>query len=140
SLPDHRRRGGAGANAVRRLPPAFTAEQRQGGAGFGEQIERAGGASSFFLDRRDGRGLRSAVGWIRSIGECRSSPVEAPGGWWWLVGDLLHYLGLLSAMVSLPGLGLALVAGLPGFGWHWLPIALGAFAGGAVGVVLWRVP
>lgn len=52
--------------------------------------------------------------------------------WWWLIGDRLYYLGLLPALLSVPGVALALLAGLLGFGWHWLLVMLGTFLGGAV--------
>ena len=56
--------------------------------------------------------------------------------WWWLIGDSLYYLGLLPAMLAVPGAGLALGAGLFGFGWNWLFAAFGIFFGG---VVVWFV-
>ena len=52
--------------------------------------------------------------------------------WWWLVGDRLYYLGLLPAMLAVPGAGVALVVGLLGFGWHWLMLAAVTFPVGAV--------
>jgi hypothetical protein len=52
--------------------------------------------------------------------------------WWWLVGDRLYYLGLLPAMLSVPGAGVALVAGLLGFGWQWLILAAVVFPVSAV--------
>ena len=51
--------------------------------------------------------------------------------WWWLVGDRLDYLGLLPAMLAVPGTGIALLAGLFGFGWGWLVAVMGVFAIGA---------
>jgi hypothetical protein len=52
--------------------------------------------------------------------------------WWWLVGDRLYYLGLLPAMLAVPGAGVALLAGLLGFGWHWLLSTVVVFVVGAV--------
>ncbi|OWK35783.1 hypothetical protein [Fimbriiglobus ruber] len=52
--------------------------------------------------------------------------------WWWRIGDTLYYLGLLPAMFAIPGAGFAFVAGLSGFGWHWLLLSAIAFGGGAV--------
>ena len=56
--------------------------------------------------------------------------------WWWLVGDRLYYLGLLPAMLAVPGAGVAILAGLLGFGWHWLLAAVFVFP---VGVVVFVV-
>jgi hypothetical protein len=52
--------------------------------------------------------------------------------WWWLVGDRLYYLGLLPAMLAVPGAGVSLLAGLLGFGWHWLLSAVVVIVVGAV--------
>lgn len=52
--------------------------------------------------------------------------------WWWLVGDRLYYLGLLPAMLAVPGVALSVGVGLLGFGWHWLVIAAITFVIGAV--------
>jgi hypothetical protein len=49
--------------------------------------------------------------------------------WWWLVGDRLYYLCVLPAMLAVPGTGIALLAGLFGFGWGWLVAAV--FVAGA---------
>ena len=51
---------------------------------------------------------------------------------WWLIADRLYYLGLLPAILSFAGAGVAVIIGLLGFGWHWLWVALGTFVGGAV--------
>ena len=56
--------------------------------------------------------------------------------WWWLVGDRLYYLGLLPAMLAVPGTGAALLAGLFGFGWGWLVVAAVTFVAGAVVFVI----
>jgi hypothetical protein len=50
---------------------------------------------------------------------------------WWLVGDRLYYLGLLPAMLAVPGAAVGLGAGLLGFGWHWLAVAAITFPVGA---------
>ena len=52
--------------------------------------------------------------------------------WWWLVGDRLYYLGLLSAMISLPLAGVGLIEGLFGSGWHRFWISLVIFPSGAI--------
>jgi hypothetical protein len=52
--------------------------------------------------------------------------------WWWIIGDRLYYLGLLPAMLSISGAGVALIAGLFGFGWHWLLAASVTFIGGVM--------
>ena len=49
------------------------------------------------------------------------------GAKWWMIGDRLYYLGLISAMVAVSGAGPALVAGLFGEEWHWLWMAFGGF-------------
>ena len=56
--------------------------------------------------------------------------------WWWLVGDRLYYLGLLPALLTVPGAVVALVAGFLGFGWHWLVVAAVTFPTGAVVFVI----
>ena len=56
--------------------------------------------------------------------------------WWWLVGDRLYYLGLLSAMLAVPGAAVGLGAGLLGFGWHWLVLAGIVFPSGIVVFIL----
>lgn len=56
--------------------------------------------------------------------------------WWWLVGDRLYYLGLLPAMLAVPGTGIALLAGLFGFGWGWLVAAAVTFVVGAAVFVI----
>ena len=52
--------------------------------------------------------------------------------WWWLVGDRLYYLGLLPAMLAVPGSGVALLAGFLGYGWVWLAVGTGTFVVGAL--------
>lgn len=52
--------------------------------------------------------------------------------WWWLVGDRLYYLGLLPAMLAVPGGAVGLGSGLLGFGWQRLVIAAITFPVGAV--------
>ncbi len=56
--------------------------------------------------------------------------------WWWRIGDRLYYLGLLPAMLAVPGTGAALLAGLFGFGWGWLVVAAVTFVAGAVVFVI----
>jgi hypothetical protein len=51
--------------------------------------------------------------------------------WWWLVGDRLYYLGLLPALLAVPGTGVALLAGLFDFGWGWLVAGAVTFVVGA---------
>jgi hypothetical protein len=51
---------------------------------------------------------------------------------WWLIGDRLHYLGLLAAILALPGATAAVLAGSRGFGWHWLWLALATLVVGTV--------
>ena len=51
--------------------------------------------------------------------------------WWWLVGDRLYYLGLLSAGLAVAGVPAALVAVLMGFGWRGLVVAAVTFPVGA---------
>jgi hypothetical protein len=52
--------------------------------------------------------------------------------WWWLAGDRLYYLGLLPAMLAVPGSGVALLAGFLGFGWWWLAGTATTFVVGAL--------
>ncbi len=52
--------------------------------------------------------------------------------WWWIIGDRLYYLGLLPAMLAVPGAGFAPIAGLFGNGWHWVVLAAGTFVGGVM--------
>lgn len=52
--------------------------------------------------------------------------------WWWLIGDRLYYLGLLPALLALPGGLLALGAGIAGGGWHWLIASAVVFVAGVV--------
>jgi hypothetical protein len=52
--------------------------------------------------------------------------------WWWIIGDRLYYVGLLPAMLSVPGAGVAVIAGLFGFGWHGFLAALATFIGGVM--------
>lgn len=56
--------------------------------------------------------------------------------WWWLLGDRLYYLGLLPAALAVPGAGVALLAGLLGWGWYWLVADVAVFVLGAVVFVL----
>ena len=46
-----------------------------------------------------------------------------PAAWWWLVGDRLYYLGLLSAMLAVPTAGILFLAWLLGLGEHYLAVA-----------------
>ena len=42
------------------------------------------------------------------------------GAKWWLIGDLLYYLGLLPAMTAIAGAGVGILLGVIGRGWGWL--------------------
>ena len=56
--------------------------------------------------------------------------------WWWRIGDLLYYLGLLPAITALPLAVVGLAGGLLGFGWYLLAFAAVALpAGAVVGVI-----
>ena len=54
-----------------------------------------------------------------------------PAAWWWLIGDRLYYLGLLPAMSAIPAAGVAIIAGMAGFGWFWSMIDIALFVFGA---------
>ena len=56
--------------------------------------------------------------------------------WWWRIGDCLYYLGLLSAVVAVPGSVLALLAGLFGLGWRHLAATSLVFIAGAIVFVI----
>jgi hypothetical protein len=54
------------------------------------------------------------------------------GAKWWMIGDRLYYLGLLPAMLAVPGAGIALIVGLVGRGWGWLLVSAVAFVVGTL--------
>jgi hypothetical protein len=59
--------------------------------------------------------------------------------WWWLVGDLAYYMGLLIAVLSIAGATVSLIAGSLGRGWHLVFLSLMGFVAGAMvfGVGSW---
>lgn len=56
--------------------------------------------------------------------------------WWWLIGDRLYYLGLVSAVLSISGAFAGLLAGLLDRGWSSLVLAAVTFP---IGVVVFFV-
>lgn len=56
--------------------------------------------------------------------------------WWWLMGDRLYYLGLITAVIGVSCVGPGIVMGLLGKGWHLAIVALVCFV---PGVFVWRI-
>jgi len=50
--------------------------------------------------------------------------------WWWIVGDRLHYLGLLLAFLALPVVALIMLTGAVDIVWHRVLLIAGMFIGG----------